>query len=576
MNAGPPGLGLADRRAALDRMRGERFDLVVVGGGVTGCGIALDAATRGLSVALVEQRDFAAGTSSRSGKLIHGGLRYMEQLRFGLVRESLRERALLLRRLCPHLVRPMRFMYLLEHRGWERLYLGAGMVLYDTLGGAGAVPRHRHLTRRGARRVAPALRPDAMTGAVTFYDTQCDDARHTLTLARTAAAYGAQVASRAQVVGFRRRGGRVTGVDVRDLLGGEELSIDARHVVNAGGVWTDDLQALVGGPGAFQVRASKGVHVVVPRDRIHADAAFVVRAERDPMIFVRPWNGGRHWMFGTTDTPWELGLDEPVVTGEDVDYLLRNVNRVLESPLRRADVVGTFAGLRPLVGGATGETSRISREHAVASPAPGLTAVAGGKYTTYRVMAADAVDAAAGDLDGPAPASCSDQVPLLGAEGWHALWNGRHRLAADSGLPAARVEHLLHRYGSLAGELLALVRERPDLGEPIEGGAGYLRVEAAYAASHEAALDLDDVLARRLHVSIETADRGRRAAGEAGALLGEALGWDAAAVQREVERYRRRVEGELAALEQPDDRSADAARRSAYEPHAGSLAPGKA
>jgi glycerol-3-phosphate dehydrogenase len=576
MSPGPSGLGLADRRAALDRMRGQRFDLVVVGGGVTGCGIALDAATRGLSVALVEQRDFAAGTSSRSGKLIHGGLRYMEQLRFGLVRESLRERALLLRRLCPHLVRPMRFMYLLEHRGWERLYLGAGMVLYDTLGGAGAVPRHRHLTRRGARRVAPALRPDAMTGAVTFYDTQCDDARHTLTLARTAAAYGAQVASRAQVVGFRRQGGRVTGVDVRDLLGGEELSIDARHVVNAGGVWTDDLQALVGGPGAFQVRASKGVHVVVPRDRIHADAAFVVRAERDPMIFVRPWNGGRHWMFGTTDTPWELGLDEPVVTGEDVDYLLRNVNRVLESPLRRADVVGTFAGLRPLVGGATGETSRISREHAVASPAPGLTAVAGGKYTTYRVMAADAVDAAAGDLDGPAPASCSDQVPLLGAEGWHALWNGRHRLAADSGLPAARVEHLLRRYGSLAGELLALVRERPDLGEPIEGGAGYLRVEAAYAASHEAALDLDDVLARRLHVSIETADRGRRAAGEAGALLGEALGWDAAAVQREVERYRRRVEGELAALEQPDDRSADAARRSAYEPHAGSLAPGKA
>jgi glycerol-3-phosphate dehydrogenase len=576
MSPGPPGLGLADRRAALDRMRGERFDLVVVGGGVTGCGIALDAATRGLSVALVEQRDFAAGTSSRSGKLIHGGLRYMEQLRFGLVRESLRERALLLRRLCPHLVRPMRFMYLLEHRGWERLYLGAGMVLYDTLGGAGAVPRHRHLTRRGARRVAPALRPDAMTGAVTFYDTQCDDARHTLTLARTAAAYGAQVASRAQVVGFRRRGGRVTGVDVRDLLGGEELSIDARHVINAAGVWTDDLQTLVGGPGAFHVRASKGVHVVVPRDRMDADAAFVVRAERDPMIFVRPWNGGRHWMLGTTDTPWELGLDEPVVTGEDVDYLLRNVNRVLESPLQRADVVGAFAGLRPLVGGATGETSRVSREHAVASPVPGLTAVAGGKYTTYRVMAADAVDAAAGDLDGPVPASCSDQVPLLGAEGWHAMWNGRRRLAGDSGLPVAHVEHLLDRYGSLARELLALVRERPDLGEPIEGGAGYLRVEAAYAASHEGALDLDDVLARRLHVSIETADRGRGAAGEAGALVGEVLGWDAVAVQREVERYRRRVDGELAALEQPDDRSADAARRSAGEPRAGSLAPGKA
>lgn len=573
---GAPALGPDYRRAALERMRSERFDVLVVGGGVTGCGVALDAATRGLSVALVERRDLAAGTSSRSGKLIHGGLRYMEQLRFGLVRESLRERALLLCRLCPHLVRPMRFMYLLEHRAWERLYLGAGLVLYDTLGGAGAVPRHRHLTRGGARRVAPALRPDAMTGAVTFYDTQCDDARHTLALARTAALYGAQVATRADVVGFLRQGGRVTGAAVRDRVTGEELAVEARHVVSAAGAWTGELQEVAGGARRLKVRASKGVHLVVPRERIAAEAAFVVRAEREPMIFVRPWRDGRYWMFGTTDTPWDLGLDEPVVTAGDVGYLLRNVNRVLAAPLRPDDIVGAFAGLRPLVSSKSHATSRVSREHAVVSVAPGLTAVAGGKYTTYRVMAADGVDAAACDLDGPVPASCTEDVPLLGAEGWRALWNRRHRVAAESGVGVARVEHLLNRYGAIAGELLALVRERPDLGEPIVEGAGYLRVEAAYAASHEAALHLDDVLSRRLHVAIETADRGTRAAEEVGALVGEVLGWDGATVQREVEHYRRRVAADLAAQAQPDDPTADAARRSVDAAPVASLAPGEA
>jgi len=572
---GAPALGTDYRRAALERMRSERFDVLVVGGGVTGCGLALDAATRGLSVALVERHDFAAGTSSRSGKLIHGGLRYMEHLRFALVRESLRERALLLRRLCPHLVRPMRFMYLLEHRAVERLYLGAGLVLYDTLGGAGALPRHRHLSRRAALRVAPALRADAMTGAVTFYDTQCDDARHTLALARTAALHGAHVATQAEVVGFLRQGGRVTGAAVHDRVTGEELAVEARHVVSAGGVWTDELQELAGGQGGFRLRASKGVHLVVPRERIAADAAFVVRAEREPMVFVRPWQNGLYWMFGTTDTRWDLGLDEPIVTAGDVDYLLRNVNRVLAAPLRPDDVVGAFAGLRPLVSGASRETSRASREHAVVPVAPGLTAVAGGKYTTYRVMAADGVDAAARDLDGPVPASCTEDVPLLGADGWRALWNRRGRLAAESGVDAARLDHLLNRYGTVAHDLLALVRERPDLGEPIADGAGYLRVEAAYAASHEAALHLDDVLSRRLHVAIETADRGVRAAEEVGALVGEVLGWDGATVQREVEHYRRRVAGELAAQAQPDDRAADAARRSVHPARVASLVPGE-
>ncbi|CAA9515818.1 MAG: Glycerol-3-phosphate dehydrogenase [uncultured Solirubrobacteraceae bacterium] len=465
-------------------------------------------------------------------------------------------------------------MYLLEHRGWERLYLGAGLVLYDTLGGAGAVPRHRHLTRRGARRVAPALKPDAAIGALTFYDSQCDDARHTMTVARTAAGYGAQVATGVKVVGFRRRDGRVCGVDAEDLEGGDRFGIEASHVVNAAGVWTDSLQDLLGGRGKFRVRASKGVHLVVPRASIRADAAFVIRAEREPQLFVRPWNDGRYWMFGTTDTKWDLDLDEPAVTSEDIDYLLRNVNRVIDPPLRREDIVGAFAGLRPLVAGETDETSRLSREHAVESPVPGLTAIAGGKYTTYRVMAKDAVDAAAPDLAGPVPPSCTEHIPLAGAEGYPAMWNARHRIAGDSGLSTTRVEHLLHRYGSLVGELLDAIRRRPELGEPIDGAPEYLRAEARYAASHEGALHLDDVLSRRLHVSIETADRGLRAAEDVGPIVGEALGWGQARTRAEIDFYRRRVQAELASQQQPDDRSADAARRAVRDPRAPAMVDG--
>ncbi len=480
----------------------------------------------------------------------------------------------MLRRLAPHLVKPMKFMYLLEHRGWERMYLGAGLFLYDTLGGAGAVPRHRHLSRRGARRVAPALKPDAMTGALSFYDSQCDDARHTMTLARTAVAYGAQVATSCKVVGFRHGDGRVLGVDVEDLEGGSRFAIEASHVINAAGVWTDQLQELVGGRAKFRVRASKGVHLVVPRDRIRAEAAFVIRAEREPQLFVRPWNDGRFWMFGTTDTRWDLDLDHPAVTSTDIDYLLRNVNRVIDPPLRREDVVGAFAGLRPLVAGEIDETSKLSREHAVQSPMPGLTAIAGGKYTTYRVMAKDAVDAASADVDGVVPPSCTENIPLVGAEGYPALWNRRHRIAVEAGLPVERVEHMLNRYGTMVGEVLELLRGRPELGEPIDGAPDYLRAEAYYAASHEGALHLDDVLTRRLHAGIETPDRGIRAAQDVGALVGEALGWDDATTRAEIDFYRRRVEAELASQEQPDDVSADAVRRAVRYPRASALADG--
>jgi glycerol-3-phosphate dehydrogenase len=388
-------LNPAQRGAALERMRSEAFDVLVIGGGVTGTGTALDAATRGLSVALIEQRDYAAGTSSRSSKLIHGGLRYLEQLNLGLVREALKERTLLLTRLAPHLVRPVPFLYPLTHRAWERVYVGAGVALYDLMAGAGeagrSLPRHRHLSKRNALRTAPALREDALTGAIQYYDAQVDDARHTLALARSAAQYGAALATSVRAAGLVREGERVVGARARDLESGEELEIRAQQVINATGVWTDDIQQLAG-RGRLRVRASKGIHLVVPRDRIHADAGIISRAGRS-VLFVVPWPAvpdQRHWIVGTTDTEWDLDKAHPAASRADIDYLLEQANRVLRPALTHADVEGVYAGLRPLLYGESEATSRLSREHAVSQSVAGLISVAGGKYTTYRVMAADA------------------------------------------------------------------------------------------------------------------------------------------------------------------------------------------
>jgi glycerol-3-phosphate dehydrogenase len=550
------------RAAALARMREETFDVVVIGGGATGAGCALDAASRGLSVALVEARDFASGTSSRSSKLIHGGLRYLEQQEFGLVREALRERALLLNVIAPHLVRPVPFLYPLTERVWERGYVGAGMLLYDEMGGHKGLRRHRHLTKRQALKIAPALKPDALVGALQYWDAQVDDARHTLTVARTAAEYGAAVASSAAVIGFLREGERVTGVRVHDDLLEEELEVEARQIINATGVWTDDVQHLVGERGKFKVRASKGVHLVVPRDRVQIDSGLILRTERS-VLFVIPW--GRHWIIGTTDTDWQLDKAHPAASRTDIDYVLERLNAVLAQPLGHEDVEGVYAGLRPLLTGESEATSQLSREHTVAVPVPGLVAVAGGKYTTYRVMARDAVDAAARGLDEAVPPSATDVTPLVGAEGYKVLWNGRRRLARDSGLHLARIEHLLQRYGSRIHELLDAVAGRRELGAPLEGAEDYLRVEVRYAAAFEGAHHLDDVLARRTRISIETFDRGLSAAEPAARLMGEVLGWSDEVVRREVEVYRERVAAERDSQEQADDQAADAARTRAPE-----------
>jgi glycerol-3-phosphate dehydrogenase len=559
-------LGPDERAAALAELTRTEHQVLVIGGGVVGAGVALDAATRGLSVGLVEARDFGSGTSSRSSKLIHGGLRYLEQLNVGLVKEALAERSLLLQQIAPHLVRPVSFLFPFSHHVWERAYVGTGVTAYDLLGfsmgQSRGLPTHRQLSRRGALRLAPALKRSAFTGALLYWDAQVDDARYVMTLARTAAGYGAQAATRTQVTGFLREGERVTGVRAVDLESGTELEIRAQQVVNATGVWTDEIQAMVGGRGVINVRASKGVHLVVPRDRIHSATGIILRTPFS-VLFVIPW--GRHWIIGTTDTDWSLDRAHPAASRIDIDYVLGQLNRVLAVPLTRDDVEGVYAGLRPLLTGESDLTSKLSREHIVAHPVPGLVMVAGGKYTTYRLMARDAVDAVAHGLDGKVAPSCTESIPLVGADGHVALWNARYSLARSSGLHVARIEHLLHRYGTLAGEVLDLIAAEPGLARPIAGADDYLRAEVVYAASHEGARHLDDVLARRTHISIETWDRGLSAAPEAAELMAGPMKWRSRQVAREVEHYRARVAAERASQDASTDSDADAIRLGAPE-----------
>ena len=335
------------------------------------------------------------------------------------------------------------------------------------MGGARSVPGHKHLTKAGALRLVPGLRRDALVGGIRYYDGQVDDARHTMTVARTAAAYGAVIRTSTQVVGFLKESDRVAGVRVRDVETGAETDVKARVVINSTGVWTDELQRLSGGRGRFRVRASKGVHLVVARDRITSESGIILKTEKS-VLFVIPWKS--HWIIGTTDTDWNLDLAHPAATKADIDYILDHVNKVLAVPLTHDDIEGVYAGLRPLLAGESEQSSKLSREHAVARVAPGLIAIAGGKYTTYRVMGADAVEAAAEDLPGRINPSCTEDVPLVGAVGYQALVNQADRLAAQHGVHPYRIRHLLDRYGSEIHELLAPGRRPiPSLLQPIPG-----------------------------------------------------------------------------------------------------------
>ena len=567
--AEPARLGPAERARAWERLRSEQFDVVVVGGGVVGTGAALDAATRGLKVALVEARDLASGTSSRSSKLFHGGLRYLEQLDFGLVREALHERELNMTRLAPHLIKPVSFLYPLT-KHWERPYVTAGVTLYDTMGGKSSLPHQQQLTRSGALRMAPALKRDALVGAIRYYDAQADDARHTMMVGRTAAQYGAVVRTSTQVVDFLHEVDRVAGVRVRDVESGGEVDVKASVVVNCTGVWTDQMQHAAGTRGRFRVKASKGVHFLVARDKIPSDTGMILRTEKS-VLFVIPWRN--HWIVGTTDTDWNLDLAHPAATRADLDYLLEHVNSVLVTPLGHDDIEGVYAGLRPLLAGESEETSKLSREHAVSRVMPGLVAIAGGKYTTYRVMAADALDAAAEDIPARVAPSVTDRVPLVGADGYYALVNQAERLGLKHGLHPHRIRHLLDRYGSLLHGLLAMSDDDRSLLEPVPGAQDYLKVEVAYAVAYEGALHLDDVLTRRTRISIEYAHRGTECAESVADQMATLLGWGQETRDREARTYVERVEAERRSQTVDTDEEADKLRVAAPDPRAERLEP---
>jgi len=563
----PPGsLGPRQRARDLARLGDEEFDVLVIGGGITGVGCALDAATRGLSVALVEQRDIASGTSSRSSKLLHGGLRYLEQRDFALVREALHERGLLTKKVCPHLVRPVIFLIPLTHRIWQRLYYGAGVLLYDLLAwtGKNPLPRHRHLSRKQALDLVPGLQPSSLIGGIVYSDAQVDDARHTLAVARTAARHGAAIATSTQVTDlvFEEVDGvrTVVGAELSDLEDDATIICRAKKVVNATGVWIDDIQDMAG-PAGLTVRAAKGVHIVVPRECIESDSGIVLRTPRS-VLFIIPW--GVHWLIGTTDTDWDYDRAHPAASQADIDYILEQANAALARPLTEDDIVGVYAGLRPLVSGETDDdTTKISREHAVAQPVPGLISIAGGKYTTYRVMAVDTIDMVAEGLGRTVAPSCTEDVTVVGSEDWPSFADRAEELSAEWNLPEPLITRLLWRHGSRIGDVLAMTKENPSLNEVI--AELYLSAEIVHAARHEGALHLEDVLARRLRISIESEARGTLVADAAADLMAVELGWTDATKAEETAAWHQRVKAERAANDAPDDASADALRRGAID-----------
>lgn len=548
-------LSPAARNRAVETLASTEFDVLVIGGGVTGAGAALDAASRGFSVALIEAGDYACGTSSRASKLIHGGLRYLQMFDFKLVREALTERGRLLTEIAPHLVQPVPFLYPFTHRMWERAYVGAGLMLYDGLsfspGIHRGVPLHKHLSRRGLRQRFPALRDDAAVGGLRYYDAKVDDSRYVATLIRTAASHGAVAANRIRATGYLTDDGQVTGVTAQDLEDGTTLRIHARRTISATGVWTEETEDLPGlgeAPATssttrLNIHPSKGVHIVVPADRIAADAGMILPTERS-VLFIIPWDG--YWVIGTTDSDWEQDKTDPAANATDIDYLLDHANAVLKQPLTRDDVIGTYAGLRPLLEEVEPDadaSAKISREHTAATAAAGLTTIAGGKFTTYRVMAEDAVDHALGAASSTYP-SITAHLPLLGADGWDVRTRQRDRIAARFGWDGERVDHLLHRYGSMIDELLELIGADPSLAEPLPGTDRYLKVEVTYAVTHEGALHLDDVLSRRTRLSYEQPDRGLDSSETVADLMGHELGWTASRRSEEIATYRDRVRAE--------------------------------
>lgn len=537
---------LFQRADALRRLGDEQFDLLVIGGGITGAGVALDAASRGLRTALVERDDFASGTSSKSSKLVHGGIRYLQQGEVRLVYEALAERQIALRN-APHLVRVLPFLIPIFTKGGlinRKLAraLGSAMWMYDLTGGLRVGKRHRKIGTDEALVHMPTLARDRVAGAYIYYDAQTDDARLTLTLARTAAANGAVLANYTSAASLLKdEQGRVNGARVE--ADGAQFDVRAASVVNAAGVWSDEVRALDEGGNPQSIRPAKGVHITVPWTKVRNDIAAIVPVPHDRRsVFVVPW--GDLTYVGTTDTDYDGSIDDPQCTAEDVSYLLGALNDATTEKVTEDDVVGTWAGLRPLLrSAASSRTADLSRRHAVRRSESGVITVTGGKLTTYRHMSADAVDLVARDLGRRRLKCRTKRLPLLGGKGF---------TAAPSTNEPSRHEHLGLRYGTLANELRLLIADDATLGETLVPGLPYLRAEAVYAVRAEMARTLDDVLARRTRARLLARDASAAVADEVAALIGPDLGWDAAAQAAAVDAYRASVTHERVSADLPE------------------------
>ncbi|MFN8026367.1 MAG: glycerol-3-phosphate dehydrogenase/oxidase [Acidimicrobiia bacterium] len=527
-----------ERAPSLRRLADERFDVLVVGGGITGAGVALDAASRGLRTALVERDDFAAGTSSKSSKLVHGGLRYLQQKEFSLVYEALYERQRLLEN-APHLVHVLPFLVPIMQKGGlidRRVsrVLGTALWMYDLTGGWRIGKRHHRIDVDTARAHMPTLDPARLASAYLYYDAQADDARLTLAIARSAADHGAAVVNHTELVGLVKDGDRVRGARV--TADGDEIEIRARSVVNAAGVWADHVRTIDEGTDPSSIRPAKGVHVTLPWSRVRNDIAAIIPVPNDTRsVFVIPWGDATY--IGTTDTDYRGPVDDPTCTGEDIDYLLGAINHVLEEPVSRADVIGTWAGLRPLLRGGSTRTADLSRKHSVHASPSGVVTVTGGKLTTYRRMAADTVDAV-GEIVGVPTKSRTKHLRLHGATG---------AAIPPVGVEASVREHLHGRFGTDAPAVARLADTDPDLAAPLVPGQPYLRAEAVYAVREEMARTLDDVLSRRTRVRLFARDASADAAPATAALLASELGWTDAERDAQVASYLASIAAERAA-----------------------------
>ncbi|HEV8546800.1 MAG TPA: glycerol-3-phosphate dehydrogenase/oxidase [Candidatus Limnocylindrales bacterium] len=525
------------RRRDLDALATEPFDVLVIGGGIVGCGAVLDATSRGLKAALVERDDIAVGTSSRSSRLIHGGLRYLEQFHFGLVREALGERARILR-LAPHLVHIEPFLFPLYGRPVvTRAFYEAGMTLYDLLGARRDGGFHRHLSVPETLERSPALRRHGLRGALVYHDAVEDDARYTLAVARTARDAGAIMVTRTQAEGFTEREGRLTAVGVVDRESGNAFDVQARAVIDASGPWAADPSSPIASV-SHGVLPSRGAHLLVRRDRIPSSVGLTIRVP-GKAVFLVPWPG--HWLIGTTDAPYEGPIDRPVASADEVGELIGAVNRALDVDLQRDDIVGVYAGVRPLVAEIEGSGSTVtaSREHRVVVEPNGLVRISGGKFTTYRLMARDAVDAAIrglGVMDPSQRPSRTADLRLVGAGDRVELERVSVEIAAAHGLAKNLAGRLVDRHGTEAREI-ARLEAADGLLAPLGPGITELEVEIAWAARRELAMSLDDVLARRLRLVQQLPDRGASIVPRVAEILGAELGWDAARGAREIAEF---------------------------------------